>query len=107
MSTKHLALLLLVAISPFLAGCWRHSELARQEEGVSYLKFLGSTSGVELVLDGSERMELGGPVEGGKEGVLWTVLPGRHLVVLYRGDAAVLKRDLYAGPGQVLEIAVP
>jgi len=107
MRTRRPILLLLAATSILLAGCWRQSEIARQEEGVSYLKFLGSTSGVLLVLDGSEETELSGPARDGGGDVLWKVLPGRHVVVLTRGGVPILQRNVYAGPGQVLEITVP
>jgi len=97
-----------VLISFALGGCWRHSQISTLEEARSYLRLIGDLEGVELSLDGSEAMELLGPHgKTAKNGTLWQVLPGRHLVELYRSEQRILRRDLYVGHDQVLDIAVP
>jgi len=90
------------------AGCWKQSEISKLEENKAYLRFVGNAEGVELALDGGGLLKLvdsaGKVIE---DGTLWEILPGRHLVELHRGGAQILRRDLYVGRGQTLDIAVP
>jgi hypothetical protein len=100
--------LLLLACAGLLAGCWKKSEMVVQEEGKAFLRVMGDVTGVEFELDGSgTRQPL---VPAGMEDedvVLLQVLPGRHLVELYRSGQRLVSRDLYFGLGQTVEIAVP
>ena len=94
--------------SSLLLGCWKQSSLAVQEEGSSYLRLNGDLTNVVLVLDGGEGLPLlDSRGKTSASSTLWEVLPGRHLVELHRNSALVLRRDLFVGQGQVVEVSVP
>jgi len=79
-----------------------------QEEGRSHLRLIGNLEGVSLSLDGGQAIDLlGDNAQIAESGTLWEVLPGRHLVELFRDGRSILRRDLYVGRGQALELAVP
>ena len=97
-----------VGLLPLLSACWRYSQTTVQEENESYLRLVGDLTGVSIALDGHGPQELRG--SGGdvaEDSTLWKVLPGRHLVELHRGGEVILKRDIFVGRSQVIEIAVP
>jgi len=104
-----LGLLACLALGTALpAGCWQQSEISKLEENKAYLRFVGDAAGVELALDGGGHLKLvdsAGQVI--KDGTLWEIQPGRHIVELYRGGAQIVRRDLYVGRGQTLDVALP
>ncbi|HVS19775.1 MAG TPA: hypothetical protein VMT18_14315 [Planctomycetota bacterium] len=105
---EFLAPLLLLACAGLLAGCWKKSEMVVQEEGKAFLRVTGDVTGVELELDGSgTRRPLVPAGMDDDDLVLLQVLPGRHLVELYRGGQRLVARDLYFSLGQTVEIAAP
>ena len=102
------ALACLLGCATLLPGCWRKSNLVVQEEATAYLRLVGDVTGVVVELDSSgTRQAL--PLEDQEEQglLLLEVLPGRHLVELYRGNERILRREVYCSLGQVVEIAVP
>jgi len=101
-------LLCLVLGAALPAGCWQKSEMSTMEENKAYIRFVGDIAGVEFALDGGARLLLvdsSGAVA--EDGTLWEVQPGRHVVELYRAGAQIVRRDLYVGRGQTLDVAVP
>jgi hypothetical protein len=108
-SIASLGLLACLALGAALpAGCWQQSEISKLDENSAYLRLLGNVAGVELALDGGGRLKLvdsAGQVV--KEGTLWRIQPGRHIVELYRDGAQILRRDLYVARGQTLDVEVP
>lgn len=108
-SIASLGLLACLALGAALpAGCWQQSEISRLDENKAYLRFVGGVAGVELALDGGGRLKLVDSAgQAVKEGTLWEVQPGRHVVELYRDGAQILRRDLYVARGQTLDVAVP
>jgi hypothetical protein len=105
---RGLFLVACLTLAPLVGGCWKHSEITAQKEDRSFLKLQGDLAGVSLRLDGGEPIALlDEDGEAAESGTLWEVLPGRHLVELVRGGRSILRRDLYVGPGQPLEVAVP
>lgn len=89
-----------------LTGCWPQREMTVQEEDRAYLRFIGNRRGLELQLDGGGRQKLGTSESRGED-TLWQVQPGRHRVELYRGGERVLRRDVYVGLGQTLDLTIP
>lgn len=106
--SRRAALLILLACTGALAGCWKKSEMVTQQEGKAFLRVMGDATGVEWELDGSGARQPVVP-EGleEKDVVLLQVLPGRHTVTLWRGGQRLVTRDLYFALGQTVEIAVP
>jgi hypothetical protein len=98
----------LLACAALLGGCWKKSEIVAQQEGKAFLRVMGNVSGVEMELDDSgTRKALDTEELLAEDVVLLQVLPGRHIVELYRGGERIVTRDLYFGHGQTIEIAVP
>ena len=101
-------LALAVLVSSLLVSCWSQTSVHVQEEGLSYLRLKGDLAAVVLTLDGGEGLPLlNSEGETAASNTLWEVLPGRHLVELHRAGERILRRDLFVGQGQVLEVAVP
>jgi hypothetical protein len=89
-------------------SCWQQNQISKLDENLAYLRFVGSTAGVELSLDGAPRLKLVDS-EGHviTEGTLWEIKPGRHMVELYRNGSQIVRRDLYVARGQTIDVDVP
>jgi len=83
-----------------LGGCGYKEGVANADRK-AYLYFTGSVKDVSVSVDGGEAFS----IEEGRDN-LYTIAPGKHRVVVKRGDRVVVEREIYVGNGVSKEIAV-
>jgi len=97
-----------VAFSMFTA-CG-HKEGVLQPDSRSYIFFSGNTAGAVAVIDDNGSFDIGESSDQTgktKEKTLYEVLPGKHEVVVRKGDAVIVHRVLIIGAGSTKEVLVP
>lgn len=96
---------LLLTLGLFLSGCQSHNSEVNTPAPRSYLSFLRYDDTVQVYVDGQLMPALG--VDDDGKPVLLEVTPGRHEVVVSRGGREVVRRTVFLGNGQNLEILIP
>lgn len=99
---------LIVLISCFLitvSSCG-YKEGVIQPGNKSYLVFTGNTDDIQVTIDDNVPFLGQASVEEGKE-TLFQISPGKHMIVIRRGNEIVLQREIIIGNGMTKEIQVP
>ena len=96
------ALLAIIAIIGVLAlsGCGYKEGVATGEQK-AYLYFTGHVNDVMVSVDGAGQFS----VKEGRDNQ-YEIKPGKHIVVVYRADQAIVTRDIFVGDGVAKEIEV-
>ena len=97
---KRLGLIGLAAAALLATGCGYKSGVATGERQ-SFLYFTGDVKGAEVSVDNGRPFA----VEPGRDNQ-YKIVPGKHNVKVYRGDALLVDRDIYVGDGVAKEIGV-
>lgn len=72
----------------------------------SYLVFTGNTQNIQIIIDNSIPFSPQTSVES--ESVIhYQISPGKHLIVIKKGNEIVLQREILVGNGMTKEILVP
>jgi hypothetical protein len=107
MLSRYAKYLLAFILACFVTGCG-YKEGVIQKDSVAYLWFTGNTEQSLVFLDGKEPFALNqtGGSEKGKP-TYYQVPPGKHRVVVKKGNEVVVDRVLIVGDGIIKEILVP
>lgn len=99
---KRLTAVVFVLLFTFMSGCG-YKEGVQSEERVSYLYFSGSAKGAVVYIDDlpTFTVEKLGPDE------TYKVAPGKHLIIVKKGDQVLVQRTLLLTDGVAKEIYVP
>ncbi|MDD5168675.1 MAG: hypothetical protein PHN75_07650 [Syntrophales bacterium] len=93
----------------WIIGCGYYEGVV-QPTPISFLSFLGNTSGAVATIDDVTTINLDKGLSGNdKEGkvILLQITPGRHKVVVTRMGQEVVNRVIIVGDGATKEIQVP
>ena len=72
----------------------------------SYLVFTGNTQNIQIIIDNNDSFPAQTSVDNGS-GTHYQISPGKHLIVIKKGDGIVLQREILVGNGMTKEIQVP
>lgn len=67
----------------------------------SYLYFTGNVEDIQVSVDGAQTFS----VQEGRDNQ-YEIKPGKHMVLVYKNGAVVVKREIYVGDGVAKEIEV-
>lgn len=83
-----------------LSGCGYKEGVATASQK-SYLYFSGDTDDIEVSIDDGSKFEV-------EEGQLnqYSIKPGKHLIVVYKNNRVILKREIFVSDGVAKEIEV-
>jgi hypothetical protein len=99
-----LAAALLAAV--VAGGCFKARNETVQVESLGYLQFSGHTQGAVATASRGETVVLNAlPLP--EKRTSYTIRPGTYLVVVERGGAVVVRRQIYVADGTTVEVRVP
>ncbi len=93
----------LALLVPF--GCFRKVNETVTEDSASLIALQGTGGPVTVVIDGAVVAE--GVYLESSNAVRYKVAKGRHEVEVRRGDAVVVRRQVYVGDGETRLVDVP
>ena len=72
----------------------------------SYLVFTGNTQNIQIIIDNRDPFSAQTSVESGRV-KHYQISPGKHMIVIKKGNEIVLQREILVGSGMTKEIQVP
>jgi hypothetical protein len=87
-------------LSILLSGCG-YKEGVSTGRQMSFLYFSGNTENISVSVDGGEQFT----VKPGRDNQ-YEVLPGKHIIVVYKQGVILVEREVYIGDGISKEIGV-
>jgi hypothetical protein len=95
------SVILLLGSVLVLVGCG-HQEYSIQKSDKSFIKFTGNHAGTMVQIDGaaSFTIEAAGSA-------IYQIAPGKHNIVVWKGDVPVVNRLIYVGSQEITEVYVP
>jgi hypothetical protein len=88
-----------------LSSCG-YKEGVIQPSDKSYLVFTGNTQNIQIIIDNSDPFSAQTSVESGSV-KHYQISPGKHMIVIKKGNEIVLQREILVGSGMTKEIQVP
>lgn len=101
-------ILTISAIAVILTACSvGYQEGILQKDEVSYFRFTGDVAGAVVSIDSGETIYLGLDSQGKPANVIYKVAPGKHRVVVTKGNQVVVDRIVIVDNQNTREIQVP
>jgi hypothetical protein len=94
---------LLLGLALVMGGCG-HQEYSIQKTDKSFIKFTGNPVGATAQLDGAISFALDADASGS---TVYQIAPGKHAVVVWKGDVQVVNKLIYVGSQEITEVYVP
>lgn len=97
---KYSVMLIVFIAILWITGCGYKEGVVTAEQK-SYLYFTGNVKDVKVSIDNGEGFEV-------EEGInhQYKIASGKHIVVIYRGDKILVKREIFVSDGVGKEIEV-
>ncbi len=88
-------------------GCiWRHTAEERQMPARSYVRPIGKTAGTTITLEGKKTYTFEIRRDRRAKATRYGIEPGTYRVTVRRGDAVLIRRNLFVADGETRDLSV-